>query len=200
MPLPPTAKKLLPLLLIVSAALIVIGDQVPFKLIAHSPANHETSSGSPKLSGEKIRDHGSESDHQDPEKNKRMGIFHYNEGNKSFLSGNLEEAVKNYKMALHHDKDFVDARINLSTAYLKEKQYDKALETLKAVQEKHPSNPNLHYNVGCYYSLTGNIDQSLESIKKSVQLGFKNVQAIHTDPDLENLRKEPVFKEWFETL
>ena len=123
MPLPPTAKKLLPLLLIVSAALIVIGDQAPFKPIAHSPAKHETSSGSPKLSGEKIRDHGSESDHQDPEKNKRMGIFHYNEGNKSFLSGNLEEAVKNYKKALHHDKDFKDVRIILSTAYLKEKQY-----------------------------------------------------------------------------
>ena len=62
------------------------------------------------------------------DKEKRMGIFHYNEGNKNFKDGHFDEAIINYRKALHHNKSFKEATINLSTAYMKNSNYDKALE------------------------------------------------------------------------
>lgn len=41
------------------------------------------------------------------EKEKRMGVFHYNEGNKNFKEDRLNEAVSNHKKAPHRNKNFI---------------------------------------------------------------------------------------------
>ncbi len=128
------------------------------------------------------------------EKEKRMGIFHYNEGNKSFKEGRFDEAIDNYKKALHHNKTLKEAAINLSTAYMKNSNFDKALETLKVGIALDPTNPHIHYNYACYYSLTGQPKASMEKLEEAIRLGFTNFKQIETDPDLEKLRRSPEFK------
>ena len=128
------------------------------------------------------------------EKEKRMGIFHYNEGNKSFKDGRFKEAIGNYKKALHHNKTFKEAAINLSTAYMKNLNFDEALETLKVGIALDSSNPHIHYNYACYYSLTGQPKASMKKLQEAIRLGFTNFKQIETDPDLEKLRQSPEFK------
>ncbi len=130
------------------------------------------------------------------EKERRMGFFHYNEGNKFFKEGRFDEAIINYKKALHHNKSFTEATINLSTAYLKSEEFDKALETLQTGVELDPKNPHIHYNFACYYSLTGNAETSLQKLKDSISLGFDKLEQIETDPDLVNLRQSAGYKNW----
>jgi len=130
------------------------------------------------------------------EKEKRMGIFHYNEGNKSFKDGRFDEAIINYKKALHHNKSFKEATINLSTAYMKNSNYDKALETLKVGMILDSKNPHIHYNYACYYSLMGKPKRSLEMLKAAIHFGFNKPDQIKIDPDLQKLRQSPEFKRW----
>lgn len=141
-----------------------------------------------------------ENGHNDPEKNKRMGFYHYNEGNKALKENRLDEAVRNYKMALTHDRDIQEVYVNLSSAYLRMKSYDSAYSTLKTLEEKTPASPTLFYNYACYYSLTGQIEAGLTALRKATELGYKNVEEIKRDPDLENLRKDPKFAEWIKTV
>ena len=134
-------------------------------------------------------------DHKSPEAQKRMGIYHYNEGNKLLKQNRTEEAIKNYKMALHHNNRFEAAYINLSTAYLNKKNFKLSLKTLSTLESINPNHPLLHYNFSCYYALLGNIPKGIESLKQAIENGFKNHQTLETDPDIENLRQNPRFKE-----
>ena len=130
------------------------------------------------------------------DKGKKMGIFHYNEGNKNFKAGQYKEAIINYKKALHHNKSFKEATINLSTAYMKNSNFEEALKTLQKGMVLDSKNPHIHYNYACYYSLTGQPEASLKKLKTAIQFGFNNFKQIEIDPDLEKLRQSPEFKRW----
>ena len=135
----------------------------------------------------------------DPEKEHRMAIFHYNEGNRFLNKSDWQEAVHNYKMALHHDKGLKEVYINMSTALLKGQQYEEAQKMLATLKGLDPNHPHLYYNLACYYSLTHQEVASLEALQQSFQLGYESRKDIHTDPDLENLRQTSEFRQWLKT-
>lgn len=136
----------------------------------------------------------------DPEKEHRMAIFHYNEGNKFLNKGDWKEAVVNYKMALHHDKALSEVYINMSNAYLKGQQYEDARKTLEALKTQAPENPHLYYNLACYFSLTHQEAASLKALQESIRLGYKSPSDAQSDPDLANLRQTIEFKQWAKTV
>ena len=139
-------------------------------------------------------------DHNDPANNRRMGFFHYNEGNKALKEGKWEDAVSNYKMALHHNPDSIETHVNLSTTYMRMELYDSARETLEALEKKSPTNPLLFYNLACYYSLTNQVEPGLVALQQAVASGYKNMAEIKKDPDLENLRNYSGYAEWIRTI
>lgn len=179
-------KKYFPVLLLISIILFFVTDHLKVDQAGdHDHAEH---------------DEHDDVDHSDPENIKRMAIFHFNEANKFLQQKKWDDAVKNYKKALIHNREFQEAYINLSTAYLGAKKYDDALDTLKSLESINPSAPLLHYNLACYYSLTEKIPDSLSALQKATQLGYKGLQEIGTDPDLTNLRNNADFKAWFQSI
>jgi len=130
------------------------------------------------------------------ERERRMGIFHYNEGNKFFKDKNYNEAIIRYQKAIQHHKGFQEAIINLSSAYMKNKEFDKALETLKAGQKQFPKAALIDFNLACYYSLTQNLESGLSALKTAVDKGYKQFKQIENDPDLQNLRNSALYQEW----
>ena len=181
----------MPLLLVIGLIVFIKNDQTEFQL------EQTVQSISPKgTDKDPVHDHGEKDiDHLDPEAQKRMGIYHYNEGNNFLKQNNFEKAISNYKMALHHNKNFEEAYINLSTAYLGKKQFKSSLKTLNTLESINPRHPLLHYNFACYYALLGNITMGIESLKQAISNGFKNHRILKTDPDIESLRQDPQFKE-----
>jgi tetratricopeptide (TPR) repeat protein len=180
--------KYLPHLGLLALIVFLITDTEPIIL---SSSNSEKSSK--KMEGSHNEGSNGQNISQE-EKEKRMGIFHYNEGNESFKDGRFKEAIDNYKKALHHNKTLKEAVINLSTAYMKNLNFDEALETLNMGIALDSTNPHIHYNYACYYSLTGQPKASMEKLQKAIRLGFTNFKQIETDPDLEKLRQSPEFK------
>ena len=185
--------KYLPHLGLLALIVFLITDTSPIILsTSNSEKNSKKMEGSHK---EGSHNEGSKGQNlSQEEKEKRMGIFHYNEGNKSFKEGRFEEAIGNYKKALHHNKTLKEAAINLSTAYMKSLNFDEALETLKVGMALDSTNPHIHYNYACYYSLIGQPKASMEKLQEAVRLGYTNFKQIETDPDLEKLRQSPEFK------
>jgi tetratricopeptide (TPR) repeat protein len=191
-------------LLAIAAVLIAIGDS-NINLQNEPVISERKSQNTTQMNEEHEEgsggDHSDEHvDHSDPINQKRMGAFHYNEGNKFLNQKNIPEAVKSYKMALHHDPENANFYINLSTAYMHGEMFEKAHETLMTLESKSPQNSLLHYNLACYYSLTNKPKSSKKALEYSAQLGFKNFDEILTDPDLEILRAATGFQEWFERL
>ena len=184
--------QLIPLLLIIGSIIFLTTDQMGFYL----KQSEKPTSANGKSNKELIHVHNEEkTDHKSPEAQNRMGIYHYNEGNKFLKQNKIEDAIKNYKMALHHNEYFEEAYINLSTAYLNKKSFKLSLKTLKILESINPKHPLLHYNFSCYYSLLGNIPKGIESLKQAISHGFKNHQILKTDPDIKNLRQNPQFRE-----
>jgi len=184
-------RKVLPLLLVLAAALALLSDRLfpperekPAAALGH--ADHGDDSG-----------HESHDDHSDPEKNRRMGIHHYNEGNRDLAEGKLDAAVDNYKMALSHNGGFVQAYINLSTTYLRAGRLAEAGETLDRLAEIDPENPHLFYNRACLHSLGGDTDAGLAALERAVALGYVDKKMIASDPDLAALRKSARYQRWF---
>lgn len=181
-------------------------------LPASKPVSSARSSGDLQSMAEGSHKEGShkEGDHKDEgsngenlsqeERERRMGIFHYNEGNKFYKEGNYAEAIIRYEKALHHHKAFKETLINLSTAYMKNKAFDRALETLQEGQKKFPQEPLFDYNFACYYSLTENLEPGLLALKQAVGKGFKQFKQIESDTDLNNLRQSDDYKVWKETI
>jgi len=165
------------------------------KSLAMTEGSHEE--GSHKEEGSHANAEGKPVDNLE-EREHRMAIFHYNEGNKFYKEGNYAEAIIRYEKALHHNKSFKETLINLSTAYMKTREFDKALETLQAGQNQFQQEPLFDYNFACYYSLTGNLEPGLIALQRAVEKGFKQSRQIESDPDLNNLRQSEEYKIWKE--
>ena len=52
----------------------------------------------------------------------------------------------------------------------------------------------LLYNVGCVYSLAGEIDRALECVERSVNSGLAYVDWLRQDSNLDPLRDQPRFQ------
>ena len=153
---------------------------------SHKEGDHKEGSNGENLSQE--------------ERVRRMAIYHYNQGNKFYKEEEYGEAVIRYEKALRHNEKLKEALINLSTAYMKTNDFDKALETLQAGQNQFPREPLFDYNYACYYSLRGNPGPGILALKQAVEKGFKQFGQIESDADLGNLRKSEEYKSWKETL
>jgi len=183
--------RLMPLLLIIGSIVFFTTDQTRSHL-SQTEKPISTKGGDERL----IHAHDEKTmDRKSPEAQNRMGVYHYNEGNKFLKQNKIDAAIKNYKMALHHNEYFEEAYINLSTAYLNKKNFKLSLKTLNTLESINPNHPLLHYNFSCYYALLGNVPKGIESLKQAIANGFKNHQILETDPDIENLRQNPQFRE-----
>jgi hypothetical protein len=63
-----------------------------------------------------------------------------------------------------------------------------------------PDSPRLYYSVGCAYALAGSRRDALASLKRAVERGFADLEALETNPDLDGLRKDPEFQRILEDL
>ena len=52
-----------------------------------------------------------------------------------------------------------------------------------------------HYNLGCLYAKSGQLNESLTTLKQSVALGFRDLKLLNDDPDLAAVRKNADFAE-----
>jgi len=77
---------------------------------------------------------------------------------------------------------------NIGPSKTKE-QLELAKTLLKEIISLAPADPTALYNLACVDSLMGNLSESIEWLEKAVQNGYRDVEHIRTDADLDNVRE-----------
>lgn len=77
--------------------------------------------------------------------------------------------------------------------YLKQKEYQKALDVISSLIQRKPRDAGLNYNRACALSMLGNTEQALRSLEKSFEYGYRKFEHIDKDTDLDTIRRLPEF-------
>lgn len=112
----------------------------------------------------------------------------------------LDFEISFFEKILKTNPDFVEALIALGDNYTKRGRYEEGLKIDQRLAQLRADDPLVHYNLACSYSLLKMPDQSLEALKKAIQLGYRDFSFMQKDPDLDFIRKDPRFKEILSAL
>ncbi len=107
----------------------------------------------------------------------------------------LDFEIAFYENLVKEKPDFVEVLIPLGDAYTKRGYYEKGLEVDRKLCALKPDDPTMWYNLSCSLSLLNRTDEALDAMKKSLSLGYSDIEYLLSDSDLINLRKDPSFKE-----
>ncbi|MDQ7780388.1 MAG: tetratricopeptide repeat protein, partial [Planctomycetota bacterium] len=107
------------------------------------------------------------------------------------------------RMAVMEESEIFTVRGLAERAYLylsnglPEKAEQDYLQILKMTPEK-PQEQTALYNLCCIYSLRGDKKLAIEYLEKTVTSGYEEFEWMSEDPDLDNIRDEPRYKELVE--
>jgi hypothetical protein len=58
-----------------------------------------------------------------------------------------------------------------------------------------PRNPLVFYNLACSCSLIGQFDRAVAALEKALQFGYRDFRWLAKDPDLQQLRQQPIYRD-----
>ncbi|MBU1122297.1 MAG: hypothetical protein ABIH71_02775 [Candidatus Omnitrophota bacterium] len=105
--------------------------------------------------------------------------------------------IRFYEQLLRKRPDFAHVLFCLGDAYTQRGFYKEGLEVDKRLVKLEPEDPIVHYNLACSFSLVEDVDAALSEFKTAVLLGYDEFDYVYQDADLENLRKDERFEEFF---
>ena len=95
---------------------------------------------------------------------------------------------------VQRDPKFTEAWRVLSDDYARRGKLDEGIKADEQLARMRPEDPEVLYNLACDYSLRKNIDDAIVVLTKAIAKGFSDFKWLLKDPDLVNLRKDPLFK------
>ncbi len=58
-----------------------------------------------------------------------------------------------------------------------------------------PKDPTVHYNLACRYAQLRQADLALRTLRRAVELGYRDFRYMVQDRDLDSIRKDPRFRD-----
>lgn len=58
-----------------------------------------------------------------------------------------------------------------------------------------PADPTAHYNLACRYALLQQPELAFGSLRKAIELGYRDFRFMEQDRDLDSIRKDPRFRQ-----
>jgi len=104
----------------------------------------------------------------------------------------LIEIIPSY---LSKNPEDARARMLYATSSARLGQFEKAKEIGKKTIEMNPTDSLLQYYAACLYVAIGEFEMAVEAITRSVQNGWKDIEWIKNDPDLDAIRNHPGYIE-----
>ena len=88
------------------------------------------------------------------------------------------------------DSDVVEI---LGGLYTKEGRIDDGLKMDRKLVRLLPDNATAHYNLACSLALKKRRPEALRCLERAIDLGYRDVDWMLQDPDLDALKKHPAF-------
>jgi tetratricopeptide (TPR) repeat protein len=130
---------------------------------------------------------------------------HSNEGSEPVSTGSLlsrladqsqlDFEVDFYGGILERNPCYVDVlrahgnNLTLKGRYAEGMQIDKRLVQLR------PNDPLAHYNLACSFALLKRPDHAIKTLRRAVELGYRDFRYMKEDRDLDSIRHDPRFRQ-----
>lgn len=123
-------------------------------------------------------------------------------------AGDSEAAREAFSKVLSFNPDNWRARTGLANALNGLKQYHNAAAEFRKAQADADiagdasklELQELHYNLACPYTQLSQYSDAIAELRQAVDLGFRDVEQLQSDPDLARLRGEPDFRRLIERV
>ncbi len=112
----------------------------------------------------------------------------------------MDFEIQFYEGVLRKKPDFVEALSALGDLYTRKGQHEKGLEIDERLFRIRPEDPIVLYNLACSYSLLSDTDRALRTIQQAVDCGYDDFHHLEQDSDLDNLRHDRRFLEYFSRI
>ena len=88
-----------------------------------------------------------------------------------------------------------DILTHLGYLYTQARRYRDALAVDQRLVTLRPRDPLAFYNLACSYALLGKVNRGFDALKRAIALGYRDLEHMYDDDDLENLRGDPRWKD-----
>ena len=92
------------------------------------------------------------------------------------------------------DPSFVDALQLLGDDYTKRGKFLAGLRVDQKLAGLLPRDPLVFYNLACSLCLTKRYIEAAEALDEAINLGYRDFRWLAEDPDLHELRKQPIYR------
>jgi len=94
----------------------------------------------------------------------------YNLANEYRARGELDTAIRHYRIALETDPDSVSTRINLANALRSKGDLSAAIDEYRSALDRDPRSKNAHNGLGAVLRATGDVDAAIRQFRDAVEL------------------------------
>jgi tetratricopeptide (TPR) repeat protein len=107
----------------------------------------------------------------------------------------LDTRIEFMEGLVRRDPDYADALQLLGDHYTQRGRYAEGLKVDERLSRLEPHDPLVFYNLACSYSLTEQFDRAVFALQKALQLGYRDFNWLARDPDLRELRRQPIYRD-----
>jgi tetratricopeptide (TPR) repeat protein len=96
---------------------------------------------------------------------------------------------------LERQPDYVDVLRVMGNNLTLKGRYGQGLAIDKHLVQLRPNDPLAHYNLACSYALLKRHDQAIRTLRRAVELGYRDFRYMREDRDLDSIRHDPRFRQ-----
>jgi hypothetical protein len=105
-----------------------------------------------------------------------------------------------FESVLRHDPGCTEVIEILGGIYTKVGRIADGLRMDRKLVRLQPDNPTAHYNLACSLALSRRNSDALRALRRAVVLGYRDLEWMSQDPDLQGLKDNPGFEAIVEKL
>ena len=95
---------------------------------------------------------------------------------------------------LNTNPNHFEALVLLGDSYTRRGDFARGLELDLRLSKIKPDNKLIRYNLACSYALTGEKEKALMCLNKAVELGYRDIEHLRQDHDLDGIKTDPRFQ------
>ncbi len=96
---------------------------------------------------------------------------------------------------LEHYPDYVDVLRVYGSLLTRKGMVHEGLDVDRRLIRLRPRDPVAHYNIACSFSLLRKNEQAITSLRKAIELGYRDFAYLRRDRDLDGIRNDPRYKQ-----
>ena len=107
----------------------------------------------------------------------------------------IDFEIEFFSGILERQPDFVDVLRVMGNNLTLKGRYAQGLQIDKRLIQLRPNDPLAHYNLACSYALLKRPDQAVKTLRRAVELGYRDFRYMCEDRDLDSIRHDPRFRQ-----